>query len=398
MNILLVHNFYGSGSPSGENAVFEAELQLLESRGHHVETFTRHNDQLRGKGKLGEIQGALSLTWNSTAARELKELVNRFKADVVHVHNTFPMISPAIFAAARTKAATVLTLHNYRLQCPAAIPARNGSVCTKCITQRSVMPALYHRCYRDSLLATSPLAGSIAFHNRRGTWGKDVDAFIALSKFQKNLMVRGGLPESKMHVKPNFFPGAPPLPSWDTRHEQVVFVGRLSREKGLMSLLRAWEILGDAAPHLVVVGDGPLMSEVKSYARRLGIEVKGHLGSEEVQNIIMNSQLALLPSEWFEGFPMVIREAFAAGTPVAASAIGPIPEIVLDGVSGVLFPPKNPEKLAEIVYSTFQNKEKLKRLGMAAYQSFRDLYNEDTNYEQLIGIYQSAIQARLANG
>lgn len=398
MNILLVHNFYGSGSPSGENAVFEAEHQLLESRGHQVEIFTRHNDQLRNKGRLGQVQGALSLTWNPTAARELKELVSRFEADVVHVHNTFPMISPAIFAAARTKAATVLTLHNYRLQCPAAIPARNGSVCTKCITQRSVMPALYHRCYRDSLLATSPLAASIAFHNVRGTWGKDVDAFIALSKFQKNLMVRGGLPEPKTHVKPNFFPGVPPLPSWDARHEQVVFVGRLSREKGVMTLLQAWEMLGDAAPQLVVVGDGPLMPEVKSYAERLGIEVKGHLVSEQVQKIIMKSQLALLPSEWFEGFPMVIREAFAAGTPVAASEIGPIPEIVLDGVSGVLFPPKNPEKLAEIVYSTFRNKEKLKKMGMAAYQSFRDLYNEDTNYEQLVGIYQSAIQARQANG
>ena len=217
MKVLLVHNFYGSAAPSGENEVFEAEKALLQARGHEVETFTRHSDEIRNKGLPGTVQAALATPWNPFMSRALKQLVERVMPDVVHAHNTFPLLSPGIFHAIGKRAARVLTLHNYRLFCPAAIPLRNGRVCTDCLTACSSLPALWHGCYRGSRLATAPLAFSVALHRMLGTWAHQVDAFITLSDFQRELMVNVGLPADKTHVKPNFYSGSPAVIPWQER-------------------------------------------------------------------------------------------------------------------------------------------------------------------------------------
>ena len=244
MKVLLVHNFYGSTAPSGEGQVFNAEKALLLSRGHEVEEFTRHSDEIRAKGFSGTIQGALATPWNPWMARALQKKVESFRPDVVHVHNTFPLISPSIFHAIGHRAARVLTLHNYRLFCPAAIPMRQGRVCTDCLDSHSAWPALQHGCYRDSRLATLPLAVSVGLHRQLGTWKNQVDAFITLSDFQRKLMTESGLPAARVHVKPNFYPGLPPVISWHERAPYVVFAGRLGAEKGLVNLLRAWRAWG----------------------------------------------------------------------------------------------------------------------------------------------------------
>ncbi len=393
VRILLLHNFYGSAAPSGENQVFEAERALLQARGHEVETFTRHNDEIRAQGAWGTVKGALATPWNPWMARAARQAVVRFEPDVVHVHNTFPLISPSIFHAVGPRAARVLTLHNYRLFCAAGIPMRNGRVCTACLDTRTPWPALRHGCYRGSRAATLPLALSVGLHRAAGTWKRQVDAFIALSEFQRQRMGEAGLPPDKVHVKPNFYPGNPAVIPWRDRQPYVVFAGRLTAEKGVTSLLRAWAAWGAAAPELRLVGDGALWPELALRAKGLPVRFLGQLPAAEAQAQIAAARLLVLPSEWFEGFPMVVREAFAFGTPAAVSAIGPLPSIVRAGESGVVFEPANPASLLDSVRAAWEEPDLLERLGRGARAEFEAKYTEEANYAQLLVIYEDAILA-----
>jgi len=393
--VLLVHNYYGSLVPSGENQVVESEGELLRQHDHEVNEFFRYSDDIVNKGARGTITGALSTPWNPFSARAIKKVVDISKPNVVHVHNTFPLISPAIFHSIGSRSAQVLTLHNYRLFCPAAIPMRDGQVCTECINRRSVRPALRYGCYRNSRLATFPLALSVALHRGLGTWANNVDAFIALTDFQRDLMVDAGLPAALVHVKPNFFPGEPQVLPWKDRRSSVVFAGRLSAEKGVESLVRVWIEWGSTAPQLRIVGDGELkdkLMRLASASPSVPIYFLGQLTSVEAQQEIAQSRLLVLPSEWFEGFPLVVREAFAFGTPVAASNIGSLPSIVHQGENGVIFSPGNPQSLLEVVRTAWNTDGALQRLSTGARNSFEALYTEEVNYRLLMEIYQQAIE------
>lgn len=391
LSVLLAHNFYGSSAPSGENLVFLAEGDLLRRNGHVVHEFTRHSDSIRGKGLAGIVQGALSVPWNSIAAADMRRMVVATQPDVVHAHNTFPLISPSIFSAIGARAARVLTLHNYRLFCAAAIPMRDGKPCTDCLRTHSTLPALRYGCYRGSRVATLPLAINVALHRRMGTWVKQVDAFIALSDFQRGLMIEAGLPADLVHVKPNFFPGNPVVTPWEARRPCVVFAGRLSNEKGVKSLVTAWKTWGADAPELLLVGDGPLRTELERLASGTPIRLLGQLKSKDAQTRIAQARLLVVPSEWFEGFPMVIREAFAMGTPAAVADIGPLPAIVQQGVSGLVFEPGNPDSLLHAVRRAWETAGLLERLGKGARAAFDEKYNEASNYAALMSIYEQAI-------
>ena len=397
MKILIVHNFYGSVAPSGENQVFEAERDLLIRRGHEVKTYTRHSDEIRRWGALGTLQGALATPWNPFAAGKLRRLLELEQPDVMHVHNTFPLLSPAIFHAIESEVALVLTLHNYRLFCPAAIPIRRSKACTECIDIRSAWPSLRYGCYRVSRFATLPLAVSVGLHRILGTWKNKIDAFITLSDFQRKIMVAAGLPENKVHVKPNFYPGLPVAPPWKEREDYAVFAGRISEEKGVENLIRAWIKWGDCAPELRILGDGPLREKLAGLADaqlKVRIRFHGQIESDRAQNEIARARLLVLPSVCFEGFPMVVREAFAFGTPVAVSDIGPLPDIVKHGESGVVFKPGNPESLKDEVRKAWETPGMLERLGEGARAAFLKEYTEDVNYKRLMEIYEAAIRTR----
>lgn len=394
MRVLFVHNYYGSGAPSGENQVFEAERALLESHGDEVATLVRNSDVLRSRGVIGLVVGAVGTPWNPLAASTVKRAVESFRPDVVHVHNTFPLLSPAIFSAIGSSAARVLTLHNYRLFCPAAIPMRGGAVCTECIDQRSVLPALRHGCYRESRLATLPLAASVSLHRRLGTWEHDVEAFISLSEFQKDRMVAAGLPRALVHVKPNFFPGNPAPIAWAERESSMVFVGRLTPEKGAMTLLAAWKAWGVDAPPLTIVGDGPQRAELEEYARAMApgkVRFLGQVAREATLREIARARMVIVPSECFEGLPTVLIEAFAFGTPVAVSNLGPLPSLVRAGVDGVVFEPNAPQSLLESARAAWQAPGALEKLGSGARAEFEATYSEQANYAALLEIYAAAI-------
>lgn len=391
MKILAVHNSYGSAAPSGENRVFEAECDLLQRRGHNVRRFVRHSDELRAKGRWGAIQGAFAAPWNPFAATTLRQTVDAFAPEVVHVHNTFPLLSPAVFHAVGHRAARVLTLHNYRLFCAAAIPMRAGRVCTECLDRHSVLPSLHHGCYRGSRVATVPLAISVALHRALGTWTDQVDAFLALSDFQRQRMIEAGLPEKHVHVKPNFYPGNPPVVPWDEREPYVVFSGRLSAEKGLVSLMRAWQGWGEDAPELRIVGSGELRPELTRMAEGLRVRFLGALPLSESQQQIARARLLVLPSECFEGSPMVLAEAFAFGTPAAVSNLGPLPSFVRHGENGAVFEAGSPSSILQELRRCWQTPGLLQRLGAGARKAFDGYYTEDVTYDLLMNTYEKAM-------
>lgn len=328
---------------------------------------------------------------NPVSLFKIQKKINEFKPDIIHVHNTFPLLSPSIFYAFCSKSAFVLTLHNYRLQCPAAIPMRDGKVCTKCIDSKSVMPSILFGCYRGSRIATIPLATKVFLHRILGTWKKKVDAFIALSLFQKNLMIDGGLPRQKVFVKPNFYNGNPSIVPFQDRSIDVLFVGRLSQEKGLLTLIKAWKKWGNHAPNLSIVGEGPLYETIKEEIIGLPIKLTGQLKPKDTEKAISHAKLVVLPSEWFEGFPMVIREAFAYGTAAAVSKIGPLPNIVESGVSGVNFEPGNPNSLLFELKKIWDRPKVLRKMGIEARNIFEKKYSSKSNYDELLSIYRMAI-------
>jgi glycosyltransferase involved in cell wall biosynthesis len=317
----------------------------------------------------------------------------------MHVHNFFPLISPSVFYAAKgTDTATVFTLHNYRVVCAYAIPMRDGNICTECLDRRSVMRALKYCCYRGSLAATLPLAAMIALHRKLGTWKKQVDAMITLTGFQRDMLVNAGLPAENMYIKPHFYRDAPVSLPWSDRAAKAVYIGRLSAEKGPAVMIEAWKSLGKSAPQLEIIGDGPDMECLKDSIRGSEVEQKiffaGQLPFDEVQKRLASAKMLILPSLCFEGFPMVIREAFALGVSVIGSRIGSIPFIVAHGKNGVMFEPGDKEGLAGII-SSFQDSDAgLADMAAAARQEFDSKYTAGANLDTLIAIYEAAISMR----
>ncbi len=400
LRILLVHNHYRSDSPSGEGRVVDLEGEMLARRGHRLETFFTHSDELAAAGWRGTLRGALGTPWNPFAARRLRQMAERFRPHVIHVHNTFPRLSPAIFPALCGLGARVLTLHNYRLFCAAGVPLRRGRPCYDCLDRRSVLPALRHRCYRGGLAATLPPAMAIALHRRTGTWHRQVEGFIVLSEHQRRRMEEAGLPAARLHVKPHFFPrpGAGPLP-WKERAERALYVGRLSAEKGVESLVEAWLAWGERAPELHIYGDGPLRGPLEARVLAAGVRAirfHGQQSRETVLAALGDARLLVLPSICPETFGMAVIEAFAHATPVAAARVDPLPSLVRDGENGLLFAPGDPQDLLATVRRAWHDGERLERLGRSARRDYERRYDEEANYRMLMAIYGRALAERVA--
>jgi glycosyltransferase involved in cell wall biosynthesis len=397
LRILVVHNYYGSSAPSGENNAVDSEIGMLRRAGHDVHVFTRQSDEIRDEGWRGLFHGGLTYPWNPFEVLRFGKLLSALKPDIVHVHNTFPLISPAIFWIVRKSAASVLTLHNYRLVCSSAMLLRDGAVCTQCLDKSSVLPALRYGCYRGSGIATLPIAQSIALHRAIGTWQSKVDAFIALTEFQREKFITAGLPASRLHVKANFFSGSPVVEPWPRRNDIALYVGRLSPEKGVEHLIRGWLELGPSAPPLRIIGDGPLRASLEELAKSRGatsIEFLGAVSPEAAMRAISSAKLLLVPSISFEGFPIVLQEAFAAGTPAAVSNIGSLPTIVKDGTNGLVFEARSPKAIAELLGRIWGDEALLTRLSAGARASFESSYTEEINHRRLMDIYSIAMKQR----
>lgn len=391
MRILIVHNYYGRENPSGENVVVDTEVDLLSRRGHDVHVFERDTDSIREKGPLGAVAAAALVPWNQAAAAQLRSSAQYLRPDVIHFHNVFPLVSPSAMVSVRGLAPRVLTLHNYRFACAAGVLLRDGEVCTDCLDSGSPIHGLKHACYRGSRLASLPLVAGIALHDRLGTW-RDLEGYVCLSEFQRDMVSRAGFPAERLHVKPNFLEGHPAHPEWSTRQDRVLFVGRLSEEKGPRVAVEAW--CGEHSPEvpLHVIGTGPELEGMRRRASEVDADVAflGLLTPAEVLEQLASAKLVVLPSLCYEGFPMVLREAFAMGTPALGSDLGPLPEILSALGPDQTFRAGDSRMLADKIRKAFENPEDLERIGMRARRLFETRYNEDAAYEALMAVYARA--------
>ena len=343
MKILQCHNFYQQ--PGGEDQVFHDEAHLLRSHGHEVIQFTRHNDAIRD---MPSWQLAVRTVWNRQTLAELGETIRRERPALVHFTNTFPLLSPsAYFAARREGVKVVQSLHNYRLLCPNALFLRDGKACEACLGKLLAWPSVRHACYRNDRKATAAVAGMLAFHRALGTWNRAVDLYLALTEFGKRKFIQGGLPADKIAVKPNFAPSDPGPGKGIGGY--AIFVGRLSAEKGIETLLASWTKSPPDLP-LMIVGEGPLADRVReAMAVNPRIQWLGQQPSQHVIELIGAAMMLVLPSITYEGFPKTIVEAFSRGTPVVASNFGAMSELVDPNRTGLLFAPGDSKALSESV-------------------------------------------------
>ena len=434
MRILLIHNYYGSSAPSGENKVFEAEKAMLEKHGHEVAVYTRHSDEIRNGNVIarlwGKIKGALCTIGNPFAARAVAKKCREFKPDIVHFHNTFPLISPLAVRAVSKYAPVVMTLHNYRTVCAAGVPTRDGKICSLCLDKKCVWDGVRHRCYRGGFLATLPLALNIAIYRR--CLPKWVSRFIVLSKFQKRKMSEYGWPEHKIVEKGNFVSGgvksfgkegeliqspAPPLPQSPTKKHQIVYVGRLSKEKGVETLIKAFRLLCDdgfgrierkdrkesmvgeetdnplrplRALRLKIVGDGVDRSALEEMAHGLNIEFVGQKPSDEARQVIAESKAIVSPSACWETFGLVAAEAMSVGTPSVVANVGGLPDIVQGGRFGEVFESGDPESCAAAIMRLLSRHD-YEEICKAAPQEAEAKYSEYANYKRLMEIYEAVV-------
>lgn len=388
MRVLRIHNRYLIRG--GEDESLEAEMRLLRERGHQVGLFLETNERLAA---IGMLRAGLRTTWSRSSYLQLRRLLREYEYDLVHVHNFFPLLSPAVYYAAQYEGLPVVqTLHNYRLLCANGLFYRSGTVCEDCLGRGSPWPGVARGCYRQSRAATAAIAAMQWIHRLLGTWKKRVDVYVALTEFSRKKSVEGGLPPRRIVVKPHFVYPDPGI--GQGRGGYALYAGRLSSEKGLRTLVAAWAFIGGRLP-LKVVGDGPEAEWLGAVTRRQpGIDWLGRKPMAEVLTLMGEARFLLLPSVWYETFGRVAIEAFAKGTPVIASNIGAIAELVDHGRTGLLFRPGDADDLAQKVQWALDHPQELTAMRREARAEYEAKYTADRNYAMLMDIYRRAIESR----
>ncbi|WP_016873522.1 glycosyltransferase family 4 protein [Chlorogloeopsis fritschii PCC 9212] len=396
MRVLLLHNRYQYAG--GEDSVVQAEKALLESKGHQVVLIEVSNDDI--VGITGQIRAALSAIYSLPSKSRISEAIAHFCPDVVHVHNFFPLLSPSVYDACNTAKVPVLqTLHNYRLGCPNAMLFRNSTACEDCLGKRIPWPGIVHACYRGSHVQSAVVAAMLAVHWQRGTWHKSVDAYIALTAFQKEKMVQAGLPREKIHIKPNYIIDPKPLNLTRADGEYALFVGRISPEKGIATLIDAY-VQNNLRIPLKIAGTGPQLESLSASIQAIGLEdtiqFLGQQDKSAVLQLMLNAKFLIFPSIWYETFGLTMVEAFACGLPVLASSWGSMAEIVEDGITGLHFQPGNSTDLANKIRWAYEHPEQMISMGQNARRNYENHYTPEENYQKLMAIYQVALTKKTA--
>jgi glycosyltransferase involved in cell wall biosynthesis len=388
VKILLCHNYYRYRG--GEDVSFEADIEMLRSFGHELHIYTKHNTEINGSGRLRLAKNTI---WSRDSETEISDIIATFQPQVMHCNNIFPQISPSVYRAAnRRGVAVVQALRNYRLLCANSYLFRDGHLCTQCVDRPLPYPALLYGCYRDSRLATAAVVGMQVVHNALGTWKQRVDAYFTPSAFARSLFIRNGIDGNRIAVRTNFV--HPDLGLASGSGGYALFVGRLSPEKGLRVLLKAWQTLHGTIP-LKIVGTGPDEEPLRSeYGNLAGVEWLGSRSSAEVLELLADAKCLVMPSEWYETFGRTIAEALSRGTPVIASRLGAMAELVIDGKTGFLFEPSNAEALVTAVRMLVADDSRYQTMRREAYDSYKARFTREKSYEQLMRVYNEAIANR----
>jgi glycosyltransferase involved in cell wall biosynthesis len=383
VKILLLHNAYKHRG--GEDNVLEAEYNLLNSKRDTCYKYIVSNKTISTLPE--KIKTGFNCSYSRVYEQIVLEKIKTILPDIVHVHNFFPLLTPSIYdACIKTKTPVIQTLHNYRTICPGALLMRKGHICEKCISG-SLYNAVIHKCYRGSILESFAVAKFVKMHRKNKTWQKKVNYFIALTEFAKRKFIQAGFPSEKIVVKPNFYAQKKELVCRPQDRKGALFVGRLSSEKGIETLLKAWKNL--KIP-LRIAGDGPFFGKI-SLNENPFVKSLGRLTQEQISVEMGKASFLIMPSEWYEGFPMVLVEAFAHALPVLTSRLGGMAEIVEHKRTGIHFKAGDENELAEKALWMYKHPEKTRIMGENALIVYNRKYTPENNYNQLNKIYQKAI-------
>lgn len=386
--VLLVHNYYQQAG--GEDAVVEREKQMLEHHGHKVLLYTRHNDELNSFA--GKINFFFSFLYSHKSYYEIKEMIIREKIDIVHMHNTFPLITTSAYRAAHDAGALVVqTLHNFRLICPGALYLRDKKVCEEC-NRYGFYAAIKHSCYRKSKLQTAMAVFAMLYGRKKHLY-EEVDAYIALTEFNKKKFEKE-FPacRGKTYVKPNFIDGEYNEQDGNVKStDSFVFIGRLSEEKGIEVLLDAFRRLPNQK--LDMIGAGPMEGQIKNYLLSNHMEnviLLGQMSRNDLMQHLATSKALIVPSIWYEGFPLTMIEAFSCGIPIIGSHLGNIAVVIDDMEDGLLFNPGDAGHLMAQIERLSKDAGLYRHLKEGAKQKYLTQYTEKQNYECLLKIYDIA--------
>lgn len=378
LRILVVHNRYLI--PGGEDAMVHAEVELLRRHDHDVVLYQRDNRELES---MGAVEALAHTLWSARTWHEVGRLMAFFHPHLIHAHNTFPLVSPSLYwVAARAGVPIVQTLHNFRLLCVQAMFLHGNRVCEDCLG-RLPWRGIARRCYRNSAVQSSALTAMLCLHRSLGTYRSKVTHYIALNEFCRRKFIAGGLPAARITVKPNFV-DVPPPP--DAPRHGGLFVGRLSPEKGIDTLLAALDELPGMS--LELIGTGPEQAKVKAHP---GVRTPGWLDSAAVYKRMWQASYLVLPSLWYENFPRTVVEAFAHGLPVIASRLGAMAELIEHGRTGLLFEPGSAQDLARHLAWAEAFPKKMRAMGQNARAEYEAKYTPEKNYERLMEIYENAM-------
>lgn len=383
--VLIVHNYYQI--PGGEDTVVRNEKELLEEHGHKVILYTRNNSELNHLSKAGKLLLPFTTIFNPRTYRDIKKIVRKEQVDVIHVHNTLNLISPAVYYAARTcRKPVVQTIHNFRLLCPGATFYRDGHICEDCV-EKGLQCAVKHKCYRNSRMQTLACAINLKVHRMTGIYRKIY--YICLTDFNREKLLQlPGLKPEQVYVKPNFvMEKGNELLGKEEREDFFLYAGRLDSLKGVPQLLNTWIQMGEKAPKLILCGSGPLESWCRETIEKhhlRTIEFRGQTPWEEVQKLMGKARAMILPTQWYEGFPMSIVETYSKRTPVIGPDMGNVGDLIEEGVTGWKYQTSSEESIKQTIINAMRMPVNYNQIG----ELYKQRYSSELNYQQLTNIYR----------
>ena len=380
----MAHNFYQT--PGGEDESYRTESRLLESGGHEIIRYEKNNDEIKHENKIVTAKNTI---WNQNTYRELELILSNNNIEIAHFQNTFPIISPsAYYACQRRKIPVIQALRNYRITCINGMLQRNNLPCQDCVGSVFPLSGVVHRCYRDSIAASIVAATALSMHKIIGTYDQKVDVYIAISDYVKRVYVEAGIAPEKIFVKPNTV--IPYKPHEKNRDNTFVYVGRLIPEKGIDKLLKEWSNM-ELDYELIVVGGGDYLKKYKNeFSAIKSIRFVGQLSRQQAEEYLSMAVATIVPSMWAEPFGRVVIESYAVGTPVIASNIGALPELIQDGETGMLFEPFEDGSISSKIYEFVSMRHKWTQMRERCLESYENFYSSQSNLEILEEIYKHA--------
>lgn len=387
--VLIVHNYYQI--PGGEDTVVANERKLLEDHGHEVLLYSRSNNEIKKMNKLKLVGLPLITIFNPKTYRDIKKIIKQQNIEIVHVHNTLTLISPAVYyAATKCRIPVIQTIHNFRMLCPGATFYRDGHICEDCVS-KGLGCAIKHKCYRSSFLQTLLCVINTKIHRATGIYKKI--NYICLTEFNKTKLLQlKEISDKQVFIKPNFVNNVREIIPFEKRKKQFIYVGRLDKLKGIDVLLKAWKLLGDNDEKLLICGTGPMEEWCCNYIKKnnLNVEMLGLVDNERAIQLIANSKALVLPTRWYEGFPMTIVEAYSVGTPVIGSDIGNVGDIVIEGITGSKCLPDDYTSIIYVIKGLMDKKN----IYGTTIREYETKYTGNRNYELFSIIYNSILNRR----